>query len=208
MKQQSIHDVISHENISKPLFKNKFLDYFTRVRWYVPLLIFVPAIIYLTYSHFVTNDDSIFYLFALIAAGLAFWSISEYAIHRFVFHFEPTTEKLKEFFFTFHGVHHAYPNDELRLVMPPSMSIPLSLGFYFLYMTIFGNLGYGFTAGFLIGYLAYDMVHYAIHHYRSDKKWFAKLKQQHMIHHFKDPDNGFGVTTDFWDKIFRTGFKN
>ncbi len=208
MKQESIHDVISHDNISKPLFNNRFLDYFTRVRWYVPLIVFVPAILGLCYYHFILNSWSLVSLMGLVSAGFFFWTFSEYVIHRFVFHFEPTSERLKKFFFTFHGVHHAYPNDELRLVMPPSLSMLLSLGFFFTYKTIFGNLGYGFTAGFLLGYLSYDMIHYAIHHFQSDNKWFAKIKKQHMIHHFKDPDNGFGVTSDFWDRMFKTRFIN
>ena len=34
--------------------------------------------------------------------------------------------------------------------------------------------------------------------------YWKKLKEHHMVHHFQNPDKGYGVSSDFWDKIFRT----
>jgi sterol desaturase/sphingolipid hydroxylase (fatty acid hydroxylase superfamily) len=128
-------------------------------------------------------------------------------LHRFVFHFEPKSEIGKRIHWTFHGVHHDYPNDSLRLVMPPSVSIPLAILFYFLFRWIFGtSLFAPFYSGFVAGYLTYDITHYAVHHFAIKSKFWMRIKQHHMKHHYVEPNLGYGVSSDFWDKIFRTGF--
>lgn len=208
MNKPLIHDVISTENKSIPLFGNKFLDFFTRVKWYVPLIIFVPVIALLLLKHIQVAPVSFAFTVLLVVGGLVFWTISEYLIHRFVFHYEPKTEKMREIFFTFHGVHHAYPNDSLRLVMPPMMSIPLAIVFIYIFYLVLHQWAFAFGAGFFIGYLAYDMLHYATHHSRSKNRFFKKLKEHHMLHHHKHPNKGFGVTSDFWDMAFRTKFED
>jgi sterol desaturase/sphingolipid hydroxylase (fatty acid hydroxylase superfamily) len=105
----------------------------------------------------------------------------------------------------FHGVHHDYPNDPLRLVMVPSVSIPLATLFYFLFVWVLGSAhATSFTAGFLGGYLFYDITHYAVHHFPVKGRVFGTLREWHMRHHFQDPENGFGVSSPLWDIIFRT----
>jgi 4-hydroxysphinganine ceramide fatty acyl 2-hydroxylase len=64
-----------------------------------------------------------------------------------------------------------------------------------------------FFAGFLSGYLFYDMTHYAIHHYNFKSKFWLEIKQHHMLHHFQDMDRGYGVSSKFWDHVFRTTFR-
>ena len=93
--------------------------------------------------------------------------------------------------------------------MPPALSIPLSASFYFVFKFIFAATYAPIFAGFIFGYLCYDMLHYATHHAHFIKAdWFINIKQNHMRHHFQDPDNGFGVSSPFWDKIFRTEYKS
>ena len=107
----------------------------------------------------------------------------------------------------FHGVHHDYPNDSMRLVMPPSVSLPLAALFYLLFRLIMGPVNVApFFAGFLLGYLFYDITHYALHHFAIKKKFWLDLKQHHMKHHYKSPDEGFGVSQSWWDTVFRTQF--
>lgn len=98
------------------------------------------------------------------AAGLFVWTITEYSIHRFVFH-HPTADLGKKIHFICHGVHRDYPRDRNRLVMPPSASKPLALFFYgFFSLFIKPVFLFAFFPGFLVGHLAYDMLHYAMHH--------------------------------------------
>jgi sterol desaturase/sphingolipid hydroxylase (fatty acid hydroxylase superfamily) len=104
-------------------------------------------------------------------------------------------------------VHHDYPKDKKRLVMPPSASIPLAVLFYYLFSLIFTQVHlYAFFPGFLLGYLTYDMMHYAMHHYNSKSGIMKRVKQHHMLHHYQDPNKGFGVSTNLWDEIMRSQF--
>jgi sterol desaturase/sphingolipid hydroxylase (fatty acid hydroxylase superfamily) len=107
--------------------------------------------------------------------------------------------------FIIHGVHHDYPHDPMRLVMPPSVSIPLAVLFFFLFRAVLGpEWSLPAFAGFLVGYLIYDMGHYHIHHHRSDNRLSLALRRYHYRHHFQQSDRGFGVTSPIWDRVFRT----
>jgi sterol desaturase/sphingolipid hydroxylase (fatty acid hydroxylase superfamily) len=144
-------------------------------------------------------------LIGLFAGGYAFWTLSEYWIHRVIFHFEPEEGLGARLHWIIHGVHHDHPNDPLRLVMPPSVSVPLSslfcLGFY----AVLGDpWWYAFGAGFLAGYLFYDMMHYYLHHHRPTSALGRKLRELHMRHHFQDDTTGFGISAPYWDTVFGT----
>ena len=124
-------------------------------------------------------------------------------MHRFVFHFVPKQAWALRLHFIFHGVHHDYPNDLKRLVLPPSASIPLATGFYYLFAAMLPvNYIYAFYPGFIGGYLVYDMTHYALHYFNFKNPYLKRIKQQHMLHHYADPAKGFGVSSDMWDKVF------
>jgi sterol desaturase/sphingolipid hydroxylase (fatty acid hydroxylase superfamily) len=103
-------------------------------------------------------------------------------------------------------VHHDFPNDKDRLVMPLGFSIPLAVVFYVLYCVIvFGpRLGEPFFAGFIVGYLCYDGTHYAVHHFRPTTRVGRWVRRHHMLHHHADHDGGFGVSSPLWDLVFRT----
>jgi len=91
--------------------------------------------------------------------------------------------------------------------MVPAISLPLCLVFYFGFRFLLGPAYVtSFFTGYLIGYLFYDMTHYALHHANFKSKFWLELKQHHMIHHYTDPDNGYGVSSKFWDHIYRTTF--
>ncbi len=205
---EGAHDIISTKDESVRMFESNFLDKFSRVSWYVPLVIFLPAIVFFFYDSIVNVGLGTQKTIILFFAGLLTWTAIEYLFHRFIFHYEPSGLIGRKMHFMIHGVHHAYPNDSLRLVMPPILSLPLSTSFYFIFLFAFGLNSSALFAGFIMGYLAYDMMHYATHHAHFMKAdWFIKIKQHHMRHHFQDPDNGFGVSSALWDKIFKTEFK-
>jgi sterol desaturase/sphingolipid hydroxylase (fatty acid hydroxylase superfamily) len=189
------------------MFKYGWMEIFSKVHFSVPLFIYIPVIGYFLYQSFINPALAMWQIASLFAGGILAWTILEYFLHRYVFHFHPKSEFGKRIMFVIHGVHHDYPNDSKRLVMPPSLSIPLAFGFYFLYKFLVGDvLVAPFFAGTVLGYLVYDMLHYSFHHLNWDNKWFMQLKSHHLKHHFKDPDLGFGVSSTLWDKIVGTDY--
>ncbi|MEO3406467.1 sterol desaturase family protein [Mucilaginibacter sp. CAU 1740] len=200
---------ISNSQESVRMFKSDFLEALSKVHWTVPLYIFVPVIGYCSYKYFDVMGPNILGYLGLFIFGLFIWTITEYIMHRFVFHYHPS-EKLEwaqRLHFIMHGVHHDYPSDAKRLVLPPSLSIPLASGFFFLFKWLLPvDYIWGFFPGFILGYLIYDISHYAMHHFNFKSGIFKKIKQHHMLHHYQDPEKGYGVSSPFWDKIFRSDF--
>ena len=188
---------------SPPMFKSGLLDRFTRVHHLVPVILFLPAIVIL----FALGVDSLGLLSALAfaAGGYLFWTLAEYWIHRVIFHFEPEQGVGARLHWMIHGVHHDHPNDPLRLVMPPSASIPLATLFVIIWQIVFGyGGGFAVSAGFLAGYLGYDMTHYFVHHGKPRGPIGRKLRELHMRHHFEDDTTGYGVSAPYWDRVFGT----
>ena len=200
---------VSNSQESVRMFKSDFLEVLSKVHYTVPLYIFVPVILYCTYKSFFEAGISFLLYLGLFIAGLFIWTIVEYIMHRFVFHYKPNEnwQWAQRLHFIMHGVHHDYPSDAKRLVLPPSLSIPLATGFFFLFKALLPvNYIWGFFPGFILGYLFYDISHYAMHHFNFKSGLFKKIKQHHMLHHYQDPEKGYGVSSPFWDKIFRSGF--
>jgi sterol desaturase/sphingolipid hydroxylase (fatty acid hydroxylase superfamily) len=164
----------------------------------------MPIVLYCLYQAYQIGISPLYIPLFYIGGGL-FWTLAEYLLHRFVFHYHATTKIGKRISFLTHGVHHDYPNDSKRLVMPPILGVPIALVFWLLFTLILGSTNvYPFFAGFISGYLVYDMMHYALHHANIKHPLFLKLKQHHMIHHYAEPENGFGVSSTFWDTVFKT----
>lgn len=190
------------------MFENRFLERLTRIHFTVPLFIFVPVIIFCFYKAIFVNNTSFLSIAGYFVIGLIVWTLAEYILHRFVFHWQPPGRLGERIHFVFHGVHHDYPSDSRRLVMVPTVSIPLATLFFFLFQLLLGDVNvFPFFSGFLVGYLFYDMTHYAVHHYNFKSKFWLDLKHHHMLHHYKDMHNGYGVSSKFWDLVFRTTFK-
>ena len=188
---------------SPPMFKSGALDKFTRVHHVVPVIIFLPAIAIL----FAYGIDRVGFVPSLGYAlgGYLLWTLAEYWIHRVIFHFEPEDGIGARLHWMVHGVHHDHPNDPLRLVMPPSVSVPLALLFCLLFWVVLGaTAAPAFGGGFLAGYLIYDMTHYHVHHHTPRTRAGRRLRELHMRHHFQDDTCGFGVSAPFWDRVFGT----
>lgn len=203
---------VSTKDESPKLFENPFFDFFSRVPFYVPLIIFIPVIAYSSYLAFTESGNSVLEFIGSVIVGVFLWTLAEYAIHRYVFHGHPTAEWAKKIHYTFHGIHHDFPQDSLRLVMPPAVSIPLAIIVYFLFKWGLALIGfpeflYAYFAGFVAAYLFYDMMHYASHHAPAKSGYLKMIKDHHMKHHYKSPDEGFGFTSKVWDRAFKTDFK-
>jgi len=198
---------VSNKDETVRMFKSDFMEAFSRVHFTVPLYIYVPVILIMLYLSIFVYYISVLNIVGLFIGGMAFWTLTEYLLHRFIFHHKAKSEFGKKIHFIFHGVHHDYPSDSKRLVMPPSVSIPLAVIFYFIFRLIFGQvLMLPFFAGFILGYLFYDISHYAIHHFNMHSKFWLAIKNHHMLHHYQDEYKGYGVSSPFWDYIFRTNF--
>jgi dihydroceramide fatty acyl 2-hydroxylase len=188
---------------SPPMFESKALDFFTRVHPAVPPLLFGPAIAALLGTAF--GRLGVLEALGLAVAGYVFWTLFEYWLHRIVFHFEPEDGLGARLHWMIHGVHHDHPNDPLRLVMPPSVSVPLGLGVLAIFWAVLGyDAALAFGGGFLVGYLAYDMIHYHVHHHQPRTALGHLLRELHMRHHFQDEERGFGISAPYWDRVFGT----
>ncbi|MCI0599690.1 MAG: sterol desaturase family protein [Beijerinckiaceae bacterium] len=188
---------------SPRLFKNALLDKLSRVHWSTPLFLYLPLIFVLAGISFKTCGA----LAVLGAAALGYfiWTLVEYFGHRFLFHCQFPGRLGERIHFLIHGVHHEHPSDPLRLVMPALLSGPIMLIAYAVVRLLFGlPLGYPVLMGFVAGYLAYDMVHYYVHH-GEPKTWTGRtLRRLHMLHHFRNSERGFGVSAPWWDYVFKT----
>jgi sterol desaturase/sphingolipid hydroxylase (fatty acid hydroxylase superfamily) len=197
---------VSNSEDSIKLFKNNIFDSLSKVHFTVPLFLFIPTILFFCNQAF--EDNLAILTFSVyFGAGIVVWTITEYFLHRFIFHYHPSSDFGKQIHFIFHGVHHDYPKDKKRLVMPPSASIPLATLFYFLFsLFLTKTVLFAFFPGFLLGYLIYDMMHYAMHHYNFKNPLLKKIKQHHMLHHYQDSSKGYGVSSSLWDIILQSNF--
>ncbi|KAL2006791.1 hypothetical protein VTN00DRAFT_9459 [Thermoascus crustaceus] len=192
---------------SAPLFGN-FLEPLSKTAWYVVPIIWLPLVAYGTAiaSSGFTNplEPAAYWIF-----GLCIWTLVEYGLHRFLFHVDkylPDNRVGITLHFLLHGIHHYLPMDKYRLVMPPALFLILATPFYKLAHTVFFYNWYAAVmvyCGGIFGYVCYDMTHYFLHH-RNLPFYYKQLKKYHLQHHFADFDNGFGVTSRFWDRVFGT----
>ena len=197
------HERTQRLSASPPLFKSEFLNFFSRVHPAIPAIIFVPVIVAMEWIG-IAKGYSVLELIAFFALGLFIWTLTEYWLHRLVFHWEPDNAFGRRMHFIIHGIHHDHPNDKMRLVMPPSVSIPLAALFFLGFWAILGDAAFPVFAGFLLGYLIYDYTHYYVHHFVPRSRFGKQLREAHMRHHFQDHRYGFGVSSPLWDAVFRT----
>jgi dihydroceramide fatty acyl 2-hydroxylase len=189
---------------SPQLFESEFLNFFSRVHPTIPAIVFVPVVVAMEWLG--AGDGLAAWKLALLTlGGIGIWTLTEYWLHRLVFHWEPDNGFGRRMHFIIHGIHHDHPNDKLRLVMPPAVSIPLAALFFAAFTLIFGTpAAYPLFAGLIAGYLAYDYMHYYVHHFVPKSELGKRLREQHMRHHFQDHRFGFGVSSPLWDAVFRT----
>jgi len=200
-----------HNKGQAQIFKNKYLEYLTKTHPLVIWGLYIPILgLMLYYSHAKLGFGFSGIVLTFLA-GMFFWSLFEYMIHRYVFHFMAESKRALRIVYVIHGNHHEYPRDKERLFMPPVPSLLLaSAVFCSMYFTgyIFGMSSYAFMffPGFILGYLIYGTMHYAIHAWNPPFKWMKPLWRNHHLHHYKKNELGFGVSSTLWDHVFGTMF--
>jgi 4-hydroxysphinganine ceramide fatty acyl 2-hydroxylase len=195
---------VSNRNETIRMFENDFMEFFSHVHPITPVLLYMPVVAYMLYLSFGQRGFPILAVAGLLLLGVLIWTLLEYIIHRWVFHYQPRSRLGKFLHFMVHGVHHDYPNDRSRLVMPPVVSVPLAVLFYVIFLLVFGPFSPPIFAGFIFGYICYDMIHYATHHGTMKTGIWLRVKQHHLHHHYKDDHVGYGVSSPLWDYVFGT----
>src|SRR5262245_60181995 len=170
------------------LFESDVLERFSRVHPLTPLLLWGPIVAWLTWRSIAVRDLGIGPVAAFGAAGLLAWTLVEYLVHRFVFHLEPTTPWRRRLQFIVHGVHHAAPDDPRRLLMPLAPAILATAVLYAFFRAVLGPVwSEPFFAFFLVGYLGYDYIHFALHLATLPGRVGRDLRRHHMLHHHATP---------------------
>jgi len=137
--------------------------------------------------------------------GYLLWTLFEYWLHRMVFHLPVVGPKTQRAYFLIHGVHHDYPWDETRLVIPPGASLILCVLTYAAFRSVLGvDAMYGPFAGFVLGYVIYDEAHWYVHAHKPTSRFGRWLRREHFLHHFKDSGTRFGVSCPWLDYVFGT----
>ncbi len=193
------------------LFKNQYLEYLTKTHPLVIWGLYIPLISLLIYHSKANLGIRGLTITALFLAGMFTWSLFEYLLHRYLFHFVAESERAKKILYVLHGNHHEFPRDKERLFMPPAPSLIFAIVFFsIMYFPAtalgVGKYAFAFFPGFVLGYLMYGTMHYAIHAWKPPYKWMKPLWRNHHLHHYKDMELGFGVSSTLWDHIFGTMF--
>ena len=216
---------VCNEDETCRMFRSDLLERLSHVHPVVPHVLYLPVIALMTVLA-ARAGQGIGVIALRFTAGAVAWSLVEYVIHRFLFHppqwiedetravtaslgrgeaVLPALPSLRhKFYFLVHGVHHDYPSDSGRLVMPPGVSIPLGVLFFFLFGSLLGGAARAAFAGFVAGYLVYDTTHYLTHHSPGGTALGRSQKKRHFRHHYADSTRNFGVSSPLWDLILGT----
>ena len=204
------YDAWVHRSIrpkgSLRMFESDLLEAFSHVPWWLVLVVWVPVVLALGLLSVLWQGLSPGLALAWAAGGLLLWTLLEYVLHRWLFHWVPAGATGRQLHFLMHGIHHLDPWDGTRLVFPPLAGVIVALPIFgLLWLALPLAAAMAAMAGLLVGYIAYDMTHYHVHHRACRTRWGKFLKAWHLAHHHKHWDAMFGVSTPLWDLVFRTG---
>ena len=195
-----------HNKGQAQLFNNSYLEMLTKTHPLVIWGLYLPIAVSLLYYSSVKLREDILAITLIFLGGMLFWTLFEYVMHRFIFHHIAESERAKKFIYIMHGNHHHFPRDRERLFMPPVPSLIISSLIFGVMYLIMGTNVLAFFPGFILGYLLYGSMHYAIHAWNPPFRWMKPLWRNHHLHHYKDDNKGYGVSTTLWDHVFGTMF--
>lgn len=143
----------------------------------------------------------------VLAMGLLCWTLIEYGLHRFAFHYQARSKLGVRIVYFLHLSHHEAPEDPKRTVASPLYSIPIAIVTFLLFLALTRNLAVAsiLMSGVISGYLYYETIHFSLHHSGSNMRLLRLYRRYHLHHHYQDDTRRFGVTTPIWDLVFRTG---
>ena len=189
------------------LFESSLLERLSRVHPRTPALFWVPVVLALCLVRF--GDESHLprlSVFGVGLGGLLFWSLFEYAVHRWIFHLSAKITSIQKVVFILHTNHHVVSQDRRRAMMPVATALLIATPLFGICVLAMGlAAARAFMAGFIVGYLAYDYLHFSFHHLDFDNVFWRHLKDRHRKHHQNHAVH-FGVSTGLWDRFFGTEF--
>lgn len=182
------------------LFRSTALDAFTHSHPLMPYVFVLPFALFCAFRAGDLKEAVLFF-----ALGWLSWSLLEYTMHRFLFHANVHRESLRIATFLAHGHHHMWPEDPRRITATPLQiaSVVLLLGGVF-HLVLDRAHASAALSGAMIGYVAYEAVHWMCHHVEPKARVLRALKQHHLRHHHLAPHSRFGIGTPLWDWLFRT----
>ena len=186
---------------------NAFLERFSLVNWYTPFLVWIPVIIFLFIRNMNSYQHSTNIYILILISGVLLWTLTEYLMHRFLFHFNSSSKIGDRIVYIMHGNHHEDPADPLRGVMP-ILPATFYISILYLLFSLFIPIQYldALFASFLVGYLLYDGIHFYTHHGNPKNKVGKYLRKMHLIHHVQE-GTMFGISSPLWDLVFRTYYR-
>jgi sterol desaturase/sphingolipid hydroxylase (fatty acid hydroxylase superfamily) len=188
------------------LFESRYLEMLTKTHPLAIWGIYLPVIGFMLYHSYEKLGFGLFTVVTVFLGAMFCWTLFEYAIHRYVFHFVTENPRLQRIVYVLHGNHHEYPRDKQRLFMPPVPSLIMASVIFGIQYFLMNDVAFMFFPGFLLGYLIYGSMHYAIHAWNPPLKMMKPLWRNHHLHHYKGDDKGYGVSSSFWDWAFNSGF--
>lgn len=190
---------------SSQVFDNPVLESLTHVHPATPIVLWGPVVLWLLWRSFAVHGLSVAAVCGFAIAGLLTWSLTEYLLHRYLFHLRPAGPRRARLQFMIHGLHHDDPLDPTRLVLPPVATAAGAVVFYTAFRAVLGPVWTEpLFAFFAVGYLLYDYIHYASHRFALGTRVGRALKRNHMLHHYTTPDARWGVSSPLWDHVFGT----
>ena len=187
------------------MFQSDFFEFFSKVHPAIPFAFWLPICAAILGFALVREVTALPYVAVFFLFGFFGWQLLEYFIHKKIFHLEGTGPMSRRFHDIVHGFHHTYPDDDMRLVMPPVVSITvataIALGLYFVRKP---ETTVPLWTGIVCGYLWYDFLHWSVHFRKPLTRWGKKLRSHHMAHHFANAQRNFGISNMWLDRLLGT----
>lgn len=141
-----------------------------------------------------------------ISIGVLSWTLIEYVLHRFIFHYSASSAFGKKLLYAAHLSHHETPRATNRLFSSLILSLPIATAYLLLAWIVTGSLHAAalLFAGLTAGYLCYEWLHFQAHHRRPRLRLFRYLRKYHLLHHYQTPELRFGVTSPLFDVLMGT----
>jgi sterol desaturase/sphingolipid hydroxylase (fatty acid hydroxylase superfamily) len=193
----------SNDTGKAKLFEQKGLNSLTKTPVWLSIIVYTLIWAALILAHKIFGSASALSSVLIYLFAMGFWTFFEYMAHRFLFHWVNDNPKVQRFHYLIHGVHHDYPRDEERLIMPIVPGFILVCVLTAIFIIPFGSNTFIWMAGFINGWAIYVSIHYMVHAYQPIQS-LKILWTHHAKHHYKAGDKAFGVSSPFWDKVFGT----
>jgi sterol desaturase/sphingolipid hydroxylase (fatty acid hydroxylase superfamily) len=175
----------------------------TRTAYYADFGIYAAVLCVLIPAATVSaNGTQRLHFFAAFLFAAAGWTLVEYLLHGFLLH-RPSI------FAAMHAVHHESPRAYVGTPTWATLGIIWLVVFVPAWRGVSLNVASGLTAGVMVGFLWYGIVHHAIH-YRRPRMLASRLPatiRRHMHHHYSAQPGNFGVTIPLWDYVFGTAIE-